>query len=889
MKTTKRVLAFLIGFMMLMTAANAAVINGDEITAPPDDWTLTSASIENGDMHLQFDTTAGAARGKSEITTSVYSFADTAFFLSFDSLASVQNDGSKVEQSINMADDNPFNTNKLFSIKDGKISVFGEVATADCAEDTPHRVTLAVDPTGETVKGIAWVDGQKVYSGDYTAWKSTIDLSAVKLVIRNNATASIADKACWTVSGFIMNAFSDNYQFSSFPTDGQEMVSPKSIDGVTVRFGTRMADFVYEKSNYTISDANGTIDFTVKQSGNDIKLIPTNGFLDRTSYTVTVAQVVDLWGVVKESAARTIAFTTAYEGYVAPVVSVTGETTRTIYQGQSEEIEFTANKEITRMDILQDGVKMAELYSAPYCYTLSDTEIGTVSITAVAYDAVGGSGTSPAVTVQTLGHAAPTVEVSGIENGASYNVTELPTAVATASDDNGVQSIAVYVDGTQKAKIEGDTLRFSLSNIAAGSHTLTFVAMDIYGLTASGDYTVSVVSDTYVTAYQYDFENYNGNNAAPSGMEGLGQRGYLDVGAIDEAHGKSLLIGIEEANTEYNENNTAFVGIPQGGSNGKMETSFDMYFSAKPSGQYRLSMKKSGSAETNFMLINGSAIRFCSKSWTVSKEIPYETGVWYRFKLIADVPSRTYTVTITAPDGTSSSETGVMEAGQDTLNYVRFFGPADDAVPSFVAVDNVLVRRVMDFPTLSVEDTVDPEAGSVTVISSQNLKTDDINLENVSLSDAYGEVALKSVTSTRSTSMVIKPVSPLKSNTIYKITLSPKVRFDTGTALGAAVEGAFTTGSAKLDVVSGTFESGQFRYTAQNQTGSAKKLTVIVQKWTADGSVTKLQVAEQEVTTGQYEYSVSVPSCVGGEYVTVFFWDGLVASVPVSTKVWSTK
>lgn len=887
MKTTKRVLAFLIGFMMLMTAANAAVINGDEITAPPDDWTLTSAGIENGDMLLHFDTRSSAERAKSEITTSEYNELGKVLLLSFDSIASVQINSSKVEQSISLVDDDAFHTNKLISIKDGSMTIFGAAAEVACEEDTAHRITLAVDPTGDTVKAAAWLDNTLVYSGEYSAWKTALDMSAVKVAFKNNATASISDKAEWSISDFEMKALDGAYNFSTIPADGQAMVAP-SVGGITLNFGTRMSDLMYADANYTLSDSDGAVPFRAEKSGDQVKLIPEEGLRDLTEYTLTIEKITDLWGNEKIDAPKIITFSTAFEGYLPPVVSVIGETSVSIFKGQAQTIAFSVDKDIEKMEILVDGICEEELTKAPYTYTVSESEPETIRVMAAAYDEYGGVSYSPEVTVEIKDHNAPELFVSGIDSGAKYGTSELPTAEISATDDNGIKMIEVYADGRLLRSSQSDTLSFSLSELSAGAHTLKVSASDIYGLVTSKDYAVEIVSDTLIESYRNDFSTYKGNNTLPDGMAGGSQRGYLDVGTIDEEHGKSLLIGIDEADLSFAETNTAYVGIPTGDVTGTVEVEFEMNISAKPASNYRFSTKRTGGAENVILFITPTSIRLCNKNWSPSKTMDYTPGEWYRFKLSVDVPNRKYVVSVTDKNGNGESETGTLDSGYDVLNYVRVFGPADDSIKSFVAVDNVLVQQAMPFPTLTIEENIPYQAESVTITSSQTLNTSDLNKENITLSDAFGKVAVRSVMATDGKTIVITPAVSLRSSMEYKVTISPNVRYSAGIPIGAAIDGYFRTTAKDFDILSGGFDGGVFTFKAVNS-GEEKAVTVIVQKWTSDGECRSVSAREVLVQSGEDEYSVAVPAVSGGDYVTVYIWDGIVSPNPVTPQIWTLR
>ncbi len=124
--------------------------------------------------------------------------------------------------------------------------------------------------------------------------------------------------------------------------------------------------------------------------------------------------------------------------------------------------------------------------TAPHTASWSATSAGTYSLTAVAHDADGGSSTSGAVsvTVRTATNQPPTASLA--TNGTSFTAPASITLTATASDPEGQLARVEFFNGS--TRLSTDTTApysFTWSNVAAGTYSLTAVAYDAAGASAT--------------------------------------------------------------------------------------------------------------------------------------------------------------------------------------------------------------------------------------------------------------------------------------------------------------------------------------------------------------------------------------------------------------------
>jgi hypothetical protein len=154
--------------------------------------------------------------------------------------------------------------------------------------------------------------------------------------------------------------------------------------------------------------------------------------------------------------------------------------------------------------VLDGALTGSPITTSPYSYSLNTTTLtnGTHTISAVAKDAAGNTGTSSVVSVTVSNSVAdttaPTVSVSAPVNGATVSGTTSITA--TASDNVGVSNVQYKIDGTlvgSAITTAPYTYSWNTSSIANGSHTIVAIAKDAAGNTGtSATITVTVSNAT---------------------------------------------------------------------------------------------------------------------------------------------------------------------------------------------------------------------------------------------------------------------------------------------------------------------------------------------------------------------------------------------------------
>ena len=166
---------------------------------------------------------------------------------------------------------------------------------------------------------------------------------------------------------------------------------------------------------------------------------------------------------------------------IAPTTDVTAPTEGAEVFGSTS---VTANAQdnigVTSVALRVDGAIIATDNSAPYAFTWNATAVGPHTLQTVASDARGNSGLSTIVNVTVVGDTTnPTTEITSPAEGAE--VLGSTPVNATASDNRGVTSVALLVDGAVVATDNTLPYSFTWNATAVGPHTLQTAATDAAG------------------------------------------------------------------------------------------------------------------------------------------------------------------------------------------------------------------------------------------------------------------------------------------------------------------------------------------------------------------------------------------------------------------------
>jgi regulation of enolase protein 1 (concanavalin A-like superfamily) len=141
---------------------------------------------------------------------------------------------------------------------------------------------------------------------------------------------------------------------------------------------------------------------------------------------------------------------------------------------------------VTRVDFYSGTQLVGSATASPFTYTWSNVPAGTYSLTAVATDNEAATTTSQPVSVTVGGNKPPTVSISSPATGASYTAPASITISATVGDTDGsVTRLDFYAGAQLVGSVTTTPNTITWSNVAAGTYSLTAVATDNAGATAT--------------------------------------------------------------------------------------------------------------------------------------------------------------------------------------------------------------------------------------------------------------------------------------------------------------------------------------------------------------------------------------------------------------------
>ena len=260
----------------------------------------------------------------------------------------------------------------------------------------------------------------------------------------------------------------------------------------------------------TASDSDGTItwvgfyvDSVLKSSKTSSPYSTSLSNLSAGVHTLTVI-AWDNKGAWTQSAARTVTVGSSTSSNQPPSVSVTSPATGASYSaGTSIPFSVTASDPdgtITWVGFYVDSVLKSSKTSSPYSTSLSNISTGVHTLTAIAWDNKGAWTQSAARTVtvgaSTSTNQPPSVSVTSPATGATYAAgSTIPFSVAASDADGMVTWVGFYVDSVLRTSTTSSPYSTSLTNLAAGVHTLTAVAWDNKGAwTTSAPRTLTIGS-----------------------------------------------------------------------------------------------------------------------------------------------------------------------------------------------------------------------------------------------------------------------------------------------------------------------------------------------------------------------------------------------------------
>lgn len=188
---------------------------------------------------------------------------------------------------------------------------------------------------------------------------------------------------------------------------------------------------------------------------------------------------------------------------VPPTVSMTAPVAGSTVSGTSVTVSANAtdNVGVAKVQFLLDGANLrSPVTAAPYQISWNSTSAqdGPHTLAAKATDTAGNSTTSTAITVNVSNPDVTPPSVSITAPSAGSTLVGTVSLTASANDNRGVASVQFQIDNTNLgAPVTSApySIPWDTTTVMTGSHTITAIATDTSGNTASTSITVTVNQD----------------------------------------------------------------------------------------------------------------------------------------------------------------------------------------------------------------------------------------------------------------------------------------------------------------------------------------------------------------------------------------------------------
>ena len=431
-----------------------------------------------------------------------------------------------------------------------------------------------------------------------------------------------------------------------------------------------------------------------------------------------------------------------------------------------------------------------------------------------------------------------------------------------------VQYVEILVGGIPYARMEQSPYRADLSALGVGNFDVTVRAENLAG-ERSEDTVHFQITKSYASILleESKFEEYTSSTQLVSGIRWYNQRGYVKADTVDDTHGQSLFIGIDEANAQYTEKQYPYANVPISAGKSNLTIEFDTYVSAKTmdSSNFRICLKQDGGSEIRLISFQQEG----SKMLAGPKSLDYEAQKWYQFRMEADMTNCCYTLYM-KEEGTETWEMicsdQALNSGFTSLDALRFYGPVTDTVKTYMAVDNIRISMQERLPVLTVEgeNEIDFQSAALKVrLAGGSLYGPSIHAENISITDGENTLRItEAVYSSADNEITITLGTAMRSDTTYLLRLSDAMLSEE-TEAGATLSAVFHT---SMDVLAAntSFVDGQAKITAFNHTEDARDIYIIIGYWDGENRFYGMNRSMQTLAPNSSENVLSAGGARGG-------------------------
>ncbi len=854
--------------------------------AMPGMWEVSvnngSAGANGGQLVMSYDTTASAARGKSEITTDSVELDNDILCISFSESTDVLNAGAM--RKIILTDDDDWGSNdiELLSIENEKPVVLKTEISQSVQQETRKWEYYMNFADKNNVQAYVRLNGEKVYDG--VIGSTGINTKMLRFWLRNNTVGQRKLSASWSFD--FIKAYGEGALSVTANVAEGEAVQYGSLNALTVEYKGILTD-VLNKDSFSLTKNGSSVLCTAEVEGQKVTVAPDSG-LEPGNYTLALQKVNDIFG--NQSDIGKITFSVVSPDYKLPEITLTAGGSTDIKEGGNVVMTAAAATDyFERAEFSVNGTVEYAAYSKESIFELKKNA-GSYAVSATVYDTYGNKGVSDVVTVNVSENDSPSVTVGDGSSVLRLNASEALNVSVLAVDSDGIDKIELVCGNEVFCTINSDSGTADFSVLGSGSFTVIARAYDSYGKTGETTVNVTLYSEAFSEIYSdSEFEyreagnTLNFNNAVAYPRIGL-------IDSVDSTKGKSLRIGIDTPNEAFTSSDYPYFVIPLSVSNGeRFAVSMSFMFDQRPADSQNsrsyLQVFKNSTSSTS--AVGVYLVQFGENITIGSQSFEYDVNKWYDLYADIDLAGKTYTVVLYDSDGVSRTAGGRLPSTLTMVNSARICGPSNENTPYYGLYDDIVINKVVNSPVITgfsagelpVSELIIPSVSVIKAYLSAPLYS--VTPEQVSLAEGSLPVGIDKVGYDRENGVIwIYPKSPLKENTVYTVKINGEAQMLPGKTLGLPVCGNFKTrGSGNISLGGAVIKkSGQgvSISVAADNTAATSDSVLLVATVTENGKVLSTAAKSFELSAGeQLDLNMKIEQLLSGQNVEFYVLNGV--------------
>lgn len=584
------------------------------------------------------------------------------------------------------------------------------------------------------------------------------------------------------------------------------------------------------------------------------------------------------------------------EEYQLPSISFTNTSASVINLEEGEEYTLNIKARTVCPDVIKvyaDDELAAEIKgdSCDYTYT---AQSGMHTVSAEVYDTEGA--VSERCTVTFI--VSEKIEINGSFSGGAtngtYNESDEKAVLFETECINGLERVEFYVNGRKVLENTEAVTVFDFSEQGAGTLSVTAVVYDTEGKSKSFSYTANVALNNSTLLWNEDFVSYTDEESSSVGsnVNFNTKNGYHRPVCVDDEHGTSLALGIEQDNGSDTGAYVNFVN-PKETQHIVFETEF--YISDYPAeGEARkeeihFDMYESGSVQNAVFSINSSDI------YKGSEKISYEKEKWYKLKMDFDIPNKRYSVYI---DGTALAENVDLSAEKSTflsLKAIRCYGPGVADIPCFIAFDNAKItllesHGITDIVNDGSESEISTLTKTIRVKLSQGLLGESLNTERVKVYGENGNLHIKNIEYNEENSEIIITLSDsFLAGKQYSVWISGDAVSDTGNVLGTELSKSFyVINDSAVNIDSAEHKNGILSLYLSGNHSETTEAYVVVTAWSGKKYL-GMTIQKATLSSNVEKVTVETDFSASAQKLEIYIVDSLINANMMVNDIYTLK